>query len=599
MACERCTRLGRECVFSNTSQFNRPKQDSKDRIDRLQEQVDDLAAQLAQKDSESAHNPLNPEIVSGSQASDTLPEISLPAPEPCSYLFTRGAITVAEAGRLVEKFRTCKMPQFPFVIIPPKMSVPTLCEQYPFLLLTVMTCCLEDNLQLQGELASEVKKVISTRVILNNERSMDLLLGLLVHIAWYHYHWQTMHTQMYMLLQMTIMIVVDLDLDKDENFGLYSRTQRPGKTSAETHYRSPAGKRALLACFYLCSVSSLFRKQLFMRHTKWIDQCCNILLETPEYPTDTLLKTYIDIQLLSRKSEETLNLDDHDWAHRATDPNMNVVLELLQEQGTQIRASVPQAELQDHWTLSLDLQAIPTYILGHEMRHRNSISGSSDTGQLCFLLRSTYSSVSSLLELPLDTMVHLPLSSHTTLWYCLLILSKLTLLSSTDVWDEKAGFKKEDVYQLGLDVMTKFRALSIGDDVWANSGRVVGSMLSWFEKHRMSSLQLSDTGPHRGIARSSHESSHGVRTSDYSYATNTSEPAWCYGQPAALQDGTNINPISFFKPLSLQDNQAAYIEDSLTQGVWSDTIWEKMLEDFIVTPTALATFGSPSLRPLV
>ena len=84
-----------------------------------------------------------------------------------------------------------------------------------------------------------------------------------------------------------------------------------------------------------------------MRHTEWIAQCCDTLLEKPEYPTDTLLKNYIDIQVLSRKSEEMLHPNDHDWAHRTTGPSRNILLELLQEQGTQIQASASQCEMQD------------------------------------------------------------------------------------------------------------------------------------------------------------------------------------------------------------------------------------------------------------
>lgn len=597
-ACERCARLGRECIFSDTSRSSRPKHDSKDRIDRLQEQVDSLAAQLAQKDIESAQTPLQPRNGSESQTPDALPKESIPASESRCDLFARGIITTTEAGRLLEKFRVNKMPQFPFVIVPREMSVSALREQYPFLLMTIMTASLEDNLQLQGELASEVKRAIGTRVILNNERNLDILLGLLVHVAWYHYHWQTMHTQMYLLLQMAIMIVVDLGLDKDENFGLYTGIQKSEKTPEEKH-QSPTGKRALLACYYLCSVSSIFRKQLFMRHTEWIAQCCNTLLEKPEYPTDTLLKNYIDIQVLSRKSEEMLYPNDHDWDHRTTGPSRNLLLELLQEQGTQIQASVSQCKMQDQWTLFLELKAIPTYILGHEIRHRNNIFSPNHTSQLQALLSSTHASVSSLLELPLDTIVHLPACSLTTLWYCLLILSKLTLLAPTDVWNEKIGLEKKCVYQLGLDTMKKFGALSTGDDVWANSRRVIGSMLSWLEKHEMSNLQPSNIEPHRATPNShglSHPTctSNNIYTSDNIYSADASVPASWYGKSAGFQNSTNANAVP-----SLQSNQTEYIENP-TQEFWNDAIWQQMLEDFAVMPTALpAQFSSPPLGPSI
>lgn len=42
---------------------------------------------------------------------------------------------------------------------------------------------------------------------------------------------------------------------------------------------------------------------MFMRYTKWIDYCCQALADKPEYPSDSLLRTYIDIQLLAQKSE--------------------------------------------------------------------------------------------------------------------------------------------------------------------------------------------------------------------------------------------------------------------------------------------------------
>jgi hypothetical protein len=54
----------------------------------------------------------------------------------------------------------------------------------------------------------------------------------------------------------------------------------------------------------------MFRKQLYMRHTEWIDRCCDDLAARPEYPSDVHLKMYIDIQILSRKCEELICSQD-------------------------------------------------------------------------------------------------------------------------------------------------------------------------------------------------------------------------------------------------------------------------------------------------
>jgi len=167
------------------------------------------------------------------------------------------------------------------------------------------------------------------------------------------------------------------------------------------------------------------------------------------------------------------------------------------------------------------------------------------------------------------------------------------LLAPTDIWNEKIGLEKKSVYQLGLDTMKKFGALSTGDDVWANSRRVIGSMLSWLEKHEMSNLQPSNIEPHR-VTPNSHGLSHPTCTSDNIYSADASVPASWYEKSAGFQNSTNVNAVP-----SLQSNQTEYIENP-TQEFWNDAIWQQMLEDFAVMPTALpAQFSSSSLGPFI
>ena len=158
-----------------------------------------------------------------------------------------------EANELLIKFRTHVMPLFPFVIIPDE-DLPTLRQNSPFLLLYLITASLENNPPLQQRMETEVRKTIATRLILNMERNMDLLLGLLVHIAWCHYDWRTYHTQVYMFLQIAMMVVVDVGLDKYENFRMQRIAQdaHPSQKKNGLH-STPTGQRALLGCFYLCS----------------------------------------------------------------------------------------------------------------------------------------------------------------------------------------------------------------------------------------------------------------------------------------------------------------------------------------------------------
>jgi hypothetical protein len=64
-------------------------------------------------------------------------------------------------------------------------------QRFPFLLLYIMTACLEQNSLLQRLIQCKVIKIVATRLAVNNEKNMDLLSDLLVHVAQYHYQWST------------------------------------------------------------------------------------------------------------------------------------------------------------------------------------------------------------------------------------------------------------------------------------------------------------------------------------------------------------------------------------------------------------------------
>lgn len=149
------------------------------------------------------------------------------------------------------------MPLFPFVIVRPNETLNSLRQQSPFLLLTILAACQEDNPELQRVLDAEVRNVVASRIILNNERTMDLLLGLLVHIAWHHYYWESLHPQQCMFLSVASGMIADLGLDGQTSYTMpagYSTTSRLDITLLPVAYqRSAAGKRALLGWYYLCS----------------------------------------------------------------------------------------------------------------------------------------------------------------------------------------------------------------------------------------------------------------------------------------------------------------------------------------------------------
>lgn len=96
----------------------------------------------------------------------------------------QGLLTIDAANMLLDKFRTALMPHCPFVIISPQTTAETMRRDKPFLLLTILTAALHDNMPLQRTLEKQIKKVISDCMIFDGSVSFEIFRGLLVHLAW-------------------------------------------------------------------------------------------------------------------------------------------------------------------------------------------------------------------------------------------------------------------------------------------------------------------------------------------------------------------------------------------------------------------------------
>lgn len=84
---------------------------------------------------------------------------------------------------LLVRFR-CMASYFPFVRLSPAWTAASMAEDRPFLLLAVAAVASSKYCHLQGALIKQFKESLSQRVIIAGEKDLDLLQGLLVHLAW-------------------------------------------------------------------------------------------------------------------------------------------------------------------------------------------------------------------------------------------------------------------------------------------------------------------------------------------------------------------------------------------------------------------------------
>lgn len=85
---------------------------------------------------------------------------------------------------LLTLYRVYMTDQFPFVVLPVEMTANDLQRQKPFLLKVILMVASVRDMAGQTKMAEGIMEHVAQNMILRGEKSLDLLQGLLVFIAW-------------------------------------------------------------------------------------------------------------------------------------------------------------------------------------------------------------------------------------------------------------------------------------------------------------------------------------------------------------------------------------------------------------------------------
>ncbi|KAM5474653.1 hypothetical protein MferCBS49748_000059 [Microsporum ferrugineum] len=218
----------------------------------------------------------------------------------------QGFLTMEDAERFISTFKASMTEHFPFVLIPPHVMAEQLRRERPFLFLAVISSASYTDMPLQRKLGQEVKAAIASRMIINGEVCLDLLQGLLVYLAWCHYHTRPhRYTQ---FLQLAIALIIELRLDRPP----LTKTWKTGIRFTSkydpddiTYTRPSLGRdeqRAVAGCYYLSStISGLLQKPSTFPYTAYLEECCKSLYDAAEYPSDKSILHIVQLQLIAEK----------------------------------------------------------------------------------------------------------------------------------------------------------------------------------------------------------------------------------------------------------------------------------------------------------
>lgn len=333
--CQKCQRSGACCIFEELKQRKKRKApDDRTTVEALEEKLSDLAKQLeisnAQLQSiQGSSENQSPE--SQNLSSHTAPFASsfsgTQLADSCSFdqddnvieqLLRCGILTADTANAYLLKYR--QMCEYsPFIVIPEGATIESLKQDQPFLLHAMLAVASRDSLDLQSTLERSLRERLLKTVMIEGEKSIDLLQAFLIYLTWEHFFHVPKKRLFNQLLQVAISMCVDMGLDS----GPCEASARKARSQLDHHclaggkpddiFFSKAARRVYIGCYYLSSASALvWRQPNNIHYTEYMMQCAQSLSKDPEYETDALILPLLRVLRLGGELHDLLlstNLD--------------------------------------------------------------------------------------------------------------------------------------------------------------------------------------------------------------------------------------------------------------------------------------------------
>ncbi|KAH7260107.1 hypothetical protein MRS44_008750 [Fusarium solani] len=297
--CERCSRLGRHCEYQNMPERRR-KQRVTGRVEALESKIDGLMAQishLTKQNEPQASTASTSTVSSGDRVEDySLDELVVDTQDATPYeppvTVLHELVGTSEAESLISDFKSNWTSKFPFVVVALERSAVDIHTHSPFLCLCILGVTMDFLHPLRKRLYNEIMNQITSKIIRDAERSLDLLQGLLVYAAWYRHPLHIGKREAVMFVQLCTTLVYDLDLDK-----------KTGLTIEEQH--------AVLGTFWLsASLRLMLNKPVGLPHSKQVEDCSRELAASTACLSDPWAAHLARLQSFMSK------VDDDHHAHK-------------------------------------------------------------------------------------------------------------------------------------------------------------------------------------------------------------------------------------------------------------------------------------------
>lgn len=97
---------------------------------------------------------------------------------------TDSLLSMSDATILFDRYMRLMAPTMPFVVIPEGTDAWEIAQQKPFLMQVITTVAFFHDLPRQQVMVKDLMRQISEKLLMRNEKSLEVLQGIMILIAW-------------------------------------------------------------------------------------------------------------------------------------------------------------------------------------------------------------------------------------------------------------------------------------------------------------------------------------------------------------------------------------------------------------------------------
>ncbi|KAF2016888.1 hypothetical protein BU24DRAFT_490161 [Aaosphaeria arxii CBS 175.79] len=333
-ACVRCQRLKKDCTPATQSRKRTARRKSPATRTQLEDKLDSLVTLLSAQHASSSAQPTGAQPPPRHESTsshrgicsrqDLLPTPSTTGSRSDYQASPSSAIIIEQAdhddvrdNKILDHFCSNHLKQFPFIFIPTPSTAADIRRDRPFLWMNIEAIC-SGSIEQQNERGLQIREKLGSMTIVHGERTLDMLQGLLAHMAWLHYFSKGQSPFLGMLSGMAQSLVRDLRLDEPRSGGHRAGVfNSPGPS---LYHLSPADpgcgthekRRALLACYAISSTAAHSMQFDYMRWSAPMEEAATSLSTDPQCPGDEVIAAFARICFISNEALKAMSQASQD-----------------------------------------------------------------------------------------------------------------------------------------------------------------------------------------------------------------------------------------------------------------------------------------------